>query len=144
MERYRIVGAVWQCSRASIESEFLLLNSIQRYHNLKRLLLPRGFQIKPFECDFRNARSHNCLTPWDLSRTLFPDYCLHNPSTYPTEMKTLKTLPLQAFLPQQVQRKKKKKKAMVNSKKPKTIACRDEQYLNIGFLNVHWKAVKEL
>lgn len=116
LERYCIVGAVWQCSRASIESEFLLLNSIQRYHNLKRLLLPRGFQMKPSERDFRNARSHNCLTAGNLSRTLFPDSCLHNPSTHPIEVKTL---PLQAFLPQQVQSKKKKgQKGVVNSTKP--------------------------
>lgn len=74
LETYRIVGAAWRCSSASIESEFLLLNSIQRYHNLKRLLLPRGFQMKPSERDFWNARSHNCrLTTWDLSRPLFPD-----------------------------------------------------------------------
>lgn len=74
LETNRIVGAVWRCSRASIESEFLLLNSIQRYHNLKRLLLPRGFRMKPSERDFWNARSHNChLTTWDLSRPLFPD-----------------------------------------------------------------------
>lgn len=107
LERYGIVGAVWQCSRASIESEFLLLNSIQGYHNLKRLLLPREFQMKPSERDLRNARSHNCcLTAWDLSRTLFPDNCLHNLSSHPTEVKTL---PLQAFLPQQVQSKIKKK-----------------------------------
>lgn len=52
LETYRIVGAAWRCSSASIESEFLLLNSIQRYHNLKRLLLPRGFQMKPSERDF--------------------------------------------------------------------------------------------
>lgn len=74
LETYRIVGAVWRCSSASIESEFLLLNSIQRYHNLKRLLLPRGFHMKPSERDFWNARSHNChLTTRDLSRPLFPD-----------------------------------------------------------------------
>lgn len=89
LERHLIVGAVWQCSRASIESEFLLLNSIQRYHNLKRLLLPTGFQMKPSERDFLNARSHNCcLTAWDLPKTLFPDNCLHNPSTHPVEVKT--------------------------------------------------------
>lgn len=52
LEAYLIVGAVWRCSTSSIESEFLLLNSIQRYHNLKRLLLPRGFQMKPSERDF--------------------------------------------------------------------------------------------
>lgn len=77
--------------------------------------------MKPSERDFRNARSHNCcLTAWDLSRTLFPDNCLHNPSTHPIEVKTL---PLQAFLPQQVKSKEKKQKGkgqkgMVNSTKP--------------------------
>ena len=50
-EAYCIVRLAWLCSRGSIESEFLLLNSIQRYHNLKRLLLPRGLQMEPFVRD---------------------------------------------------------------------------------------------
>lgn len=98
LQTYRIVGAVWRCSSASIESEFLLLNSIQRYHNLKRLLLPRGFQMKPSERDFWNARSDNCRFD-NMGPVKAPlsgqTSCLHNPSTHPIEVKTF---PLLDFL----------------------------------------------